>query len=164
VRHRDAVNVTKVPAEPATDRPAFPAGSAWDRPGFVLWHATLRWQREVATVLRPLGLTHAQFVMLAGTLWLETNEGSPPSQRELADHAGTDAMMTSQVVRTLEKQGLLVRHADEGDARVRRLATTPKGRKLALRAVNAVEQLDERIFGGADADRLVALLRRIAAD
>ena len=26
-------------------------------PGFWLWHATLRWQREVAAALAPLGLT-----------------------------------------------------------------------------------------------------------
>ncbi len=77
--------------------------SAWDSPGFLLWHATLRWQRAVAAALRPLGLTHVQFVLLAGGWWLSQGDRWP-SQRELADHAGTDRMMTSQVVRTLERQ------------------------------------------------------------
>jgi DNA-binding MarR family transcriptional regulator len=129
----------------------------------VLWHATLRWQREVAGALRPLGLTHVQFVLLAGTHWLEVHDGSGPSQRRLADHAGTDAMMTSQVVRTLEKRGLLRRSADEEDGRVRRLSTTAPGRKLAVRAVRAVEQLDERLFRMPDVDHLVELLRTVAA-
>jgi DNA-binding MarR family transcriptional regulator len=143
--------------------PAFPAGSAWDRPGFVLWHATLRWQREVAAVLKPLGLTHVQFVLLAGTHWLETHEGRGPSQRALADHAGTDAMMTSQVVRALEKQGLLRRQADDDDARVRRLRTTAKGRRLAVRAVEDVAALDDRLFGTlSDLDGLLDVLRQLA--
>jgi hypothetical protein len=36
-----------------------------DSPGFLLWHATLRWQRGVARALKPLELTHVQFVLLA---------------------------------------------------------------------------------------------------
>jgi hypothetical protein len=55
----------------------------WGNPGFLLWRATLRWQREVAAALRPLGLTHPQFVVLASTWWLGRH-GRPPSQRELA--------------------------------------------------------------------------------
>ena len=38
-----------------------------DSPGFLLWHATLRWQRGVAQALAPLDLTHVQFVLLAAT-------------------------------------------------------------------------------------------------
>ena len=33
-----------------------------ESPGFLLWHATLRWQRGVAAALQPLDLTHVQFV------------------------------------------------------------------------------------------------------
>jgi len=44
-----------------------PERSAWERPGFLLWHATLRWQRVVSAVLGGVDLTHAQFVLLAGT-------------------------------------------------------------------------------------------------
>ena len=64
-------------------------------------------------VLADLELTHVQFVLLAGTLWLE-HKGAPPSQRELADHAGTDEMMTSQVLRTLAKRGLILAHRGRG--------------------------------------------------
>ena len=81
-----------------------PDRSAWEKPGFVLWHATLRWQRMVTAALKPIGLTHVQFVLLASAWFLEDRTG-PPSQRELAEHAGTDAMMTSQVLRSLESGG-----------------------------------------------------------
>jgi DNA-binding MarR family transcriptional regulator len=142
----------------------FPTGSAWDRPGFLLWHATLRWQRLVSASLRPLGLTHVQFVLLAGTLWLEKHGHQGPSQRELADHAGTDAMMTSQAVRALEKQGLLERYVDSTDGRVRRLRTTSQGRRLALRSVEAVQQLDATVFGELPAGTPLLHMLRLIAD
>jgi DNA-binding MarR family transcriptional regulator len=118
---------------------------AWESPGFLLWHATLRWQRMMAEALEPLGLTHVQFVLLASTWWLCEHDG-PPRQRDLADHAGTDPMMTSQVVRTLESKGLLVREADPDDGRAWRLRPTKAGSTLARRAVAAVEDADTAYF------------------
>ncbi len=118
---------------------------AWDSPGFLLWRTTLRWQRAMADALTPLGLTHVQFVLLASTWWLAEHEG-PPRQRDLAEHAGTDPMMTSQVARTLEAKGLLVREPDPDDGRAWRLRPTPEGTALAARAVRAVEDADEAFF------------------
>jgi DNA-binding MarR family transcriptional regulator len=120
-------------------------GDAWDSPGFLLWHATLRWQRAMAEALAPFDLTHAQFVLLASTWWLDEH-GGPPRQRDLADHAGTDPMMTSQVVRTLERKGLLVRDVDPDDRRAWRLRPTPDGAALAARAIRAVEDADTAYF------------------
>lgn len=135
---------------------------AWESPGFLLWHATLQWQREAAAVLKPLGLTHVQFVLL-GSLWWLTDHGGPPSQRELADHAGTDAMMTSQVVRALGERGLLERVADGADARVWRLVLTRSGRDLARRGVREMVALDESFFAPAGSpSRVLGLLRRLA--
>jgi hypothetical protein len=48
-----------------------------ESPGFLLWHATLRWQRGIAQALAPLDLTHVQFVLLACTWWLN-EEGQHP--------------------------------------------------------------------------------------
>ena len=118
---------------------------AWSSPGFLLWRATLRWQRTMVETLKPFGITHVQFVLLASTWWLCENEG-PPRQRDLADHAGTDPMMTSQVVRALETAGLLSRTPDPDDARAVRLAPTARGRTLAPRAIAAVEAADRAFF------------------
>jgi len=136
--------------------------TAWDSPGFLLWHATLRWQREVRAALRPLGLTHAQFVLLAGTAWLGRN-GEAPSQRELAAHAGTNIMMTSQVVRTLGERGLVRHGPDPADARVRRISASAEGVRVARRAIDVVEAVDERYFGSVAAGLdLIATLRVLA--
>src|SRR5690242_21374941 len=105
-----------------------------ESPGFLLWHATLRWQRGVADALRPLDLTHVQFVLLACTWWLN-EQGDQPSQVALAAQAGTDTKMTSQVVRSLERKGLIERAVDESDTRARRLRVTKRGARLAPRAI-----------------------------
>lgn len=136
--------------------------SAWESPGFLLWHATLRWQRTMTATLRPFGLTHVQFVLLASLWWLGT-QGARPSQRELSDHAGTDVMMTSQVARVLEAAGWVRRDSDPQDARVLRLRVTPAGLRLARKAVKAVEVADRAFFASApDPEGLVPVLLALA--
>jgi DNA-binding MarR family transcriptional regulator len=129
-------------------------------PGFLLWHATLRWQREVAAALAPVGLTHVQFVLLASTWWL-SKQGERPTQVRLAAQAGTDVKMTSQVVRTLEQKGLVERAVDAADTRARRLRPTRRGAQLAPRAIELVERVDAEFFsklGNKDAVRLLSRL------
>lgn len=134
-----------------------------DSPGLLMWRATLRWQRSITAELRPLGLTHVQFVLLASTWWLTEVAGETPSQRRVAEHAGTDPMMTSQVLRTLESKGLVERAADPLDSRARHVAVTGPGADLAGRAVGAVEAADAAFFGAVkDQRRLLAILRELA--
>ncbi|MEV7075818.1 MarR family transcriptional regulator [Streptomyces sp. NPDC093990] len=135
--------------------------SPGESPGFLLWHATLRWQRDVATALAPLGLTHVQFVLLACTWWLNT-QGEHPNQMTLARQAGTDVKMTSQVLRALETKGLLEREVDPADTRAKRLRVTDTGAELAPRAIAAVERADARFFQPVPLDDAVALLGRLA--
>jgi DNA-binding MarR family transcriptional regulator len=127
-----------------------------ESPGFLLWHATLRWQRLLARALAPLDLTHVQFVLLASTWWLNEH-GTRPTQVELAAQAGTDVKMTSQVVRMLEAKGLLERPVDASDARARRLEVTDRGAELASRAVTVVERADAEFFADTAADALSVL-------
>jgi DNA-binding MarR family transcriptional regulator len=125
----------------------------------MLWRTTLSWQRAIRTALAPHDLTHVQFVLLA-SLWWITAHGEPPTQARLAEHAGTDAMMTSQVLRKLEARELLERRPDPRDSRARRLALTAEGSELTARALADVEAADEAYFaplGGRRAAFLEAL-------
>jgi DNA-binding MarR family transcriptional regulator len=131
-----------------------------DSPGFLLWHATLRWQRGVAQALAPLGLTHVQFVLLACTWWLN-EQGERPSQIALATQAGTDIKMTSQVLRSLERKGLIEREIDTADTRARRLRVTRRGKRLAPRAIAVVEQVDSDFFADLPAPEALRFLRRL---
>jgi DNA-binding MarR family transcriptional regulator len=85
--------------------------------GFLLWRVTLSWQRRIRSVLESHQLTHMQFVLLASLWWLADHEDRPPTQARLAQQAGTDPMMTSQVIRKLEARGLLERALDPTDSR-----------------------------------------------
>jgi DNA-binding MarR family transcriptional regulator len=132
-------------------------------PGFLLWRTTLRWQRVMADTLKPIGLTHVQFVLLASLLWFDSQD-LRPSQRELADHASADVMMTSQVLRVLEGKALITRADDPADARKKVLRMTPEGRSLAAEAVQAVEAADRSFFSVAkDQPALLTLLAQLAA-
>lgn len=73
-------------------------------------------------------------------------------------------MMTSTVVRTLERGGFLRRGADPGDARIRRLTPTPAGHRGAAAAVVAVETVDRDFFARAGPLRTtLRVLRHLAA-
>ena len=129
-------------------------------PGFLLWHATLRWQRAIAAALKPLGLTHVQFVLLACAWWLGRG-GHAPNQVDVAAQAGTDVKMTSEVLRSLERKGLVERRPDPADARAKRVHVTRRGSRLAPRAVEVVEAVDRDFFAD-HGEHAVALLTRLA--
>ena len=136
---------------------------AQDSPGLLLWQVTNRWQAAQRAALKPLGLTHVQFVLLASLTWLDV-EG-PVTQKQLADHTAADAMMTSQVLRALEDRGLVLRKPHPDDKRARALTVTDEGRALANRAVAMVEACDRAFFSavGGDVGRLSSLLRLLAS-
>ena len=132
-------------------------------PGFLLWHVTLRWQRDVTVTLKPLALTHVQFVVLASTWWLNTHD-EEPSQAALSAFAGIDVKMASQVIRTLERKGLITREIDSADTRARRLVVTKAGAALAPKAIGAVEAVDAALLkplARADARAFTNTLRQL---
>jgi DNA-binding MarR family transcriptional regulator len=133
-----------------------------DSPGFLLWHVTLRWQRDIAAALAPLDLTHVQFVLLATTWWLNSH-GQDPNQLALARQAGTDVKMTSQVLRKLEAKGLIRRDVDTADTRAKILHVTNRGCAVATQALAAVESADATFFRPVpDLAPLLAMLRPLA--
>jgi DNA-binding MarR family transcriptional regulator len=133
-----------------------------ESPGFLLWHATLRWQREIAAALAPLGLTHVQFVLLACAWWLNS-QGGHPNQLTVARQAGIDVKMASQVLRALEGKGLVERAVDPSDTRAKLLRVTEAGADLAPLAIAAVERADARFFEPVPVEDAVFLLGRLAS-
>ena len=119
--------------------------TAEDSPGLLLWRVSNLWQRRIRAALEPFGLTHPQFVLLAGLAWLE-RAAEPVTQVQLADHLGMDVMTTSQVLRTLEGKRLLERRPHPTDSRARALRLTGGGLDLTARAVPVVEATDAAFF------------------
>jgi DNA-binding MarR family transcriptional regulator len=104
-------------------------------PGFWLHHAALEWRQRLDRTLRPLGLTPTQFNLLGSVGWLDRTRPVPPTQQQVAGHAGADRMMASKVLRTLEERGLVTREPDPGDARSLRLRLTADGRRVTSQAM-----------------------------
>lgn len=115
-----------------------------DSPGLLLWRVTNAWQRTIRTALEPCGITHVQFVLLA--VLSARDDAELITQRELAEIAVTDPMMTSQVLRALETKGLVERRPHPHDGRARVVCPTPDGTVLVNRAVAAVEAADLKFF------------------
>ncbi len=123
--------------------------SANDATGFLLWKVHNCWQREIKKSLKQLDLTHTQFVILAGAYWLSLNQVEV-TQVEIARHAQTDVMMTSNVLRILEKKGFVNRAEHKTDTRAKVIHISEKGRKVLVQAVKTVETFDRRFFSALD--------------
>lgn len=147
---------------------------AADSPGLLLWRVTNAWQAAQRAALHTFDLTHVQFVLLASLTFLGgtydaaamglDSDGGPVTQRDLANHAHTDPMMTSQVLRALEAKRLVRRGPHPNDARARALTVTREGATLANAANAAVEAVDRTFFGALRDDQLcfTRMLRRLA--
>jgi DNA-binding MarR family transcriptional regulator len=119
--------------------------------GFALWRAAMRWQRAIDSVLRPLGLTHTQYLVLASTARAIREQGDAVAQFAIARSAGLDCATISTLARTLETRGLLDRGIDGLDGRRWRVLVTQRGRNLLEKATPLVE---------AAANEAVALSKR----
>jgi len=136
--------------------------SAGNTPGFLLRHAALRWQRHVTAALADMSMTHVKFLVLGSTWWLGRG-GEAPRQRDVAEHAGLDAVMTSQVLKLLERDGHVRRVRDTDDARAVRVIATTQGRDLARRCVAIMGRMEAFYFADALATpEFMATLRALA--
>lgn len=145
-------------------RPSSRHEAAEQSPGFLLWRATLSWQRRIRAALAPHGLTHVQFALLASLWWIQEHGTVQPSQADLAAHTGTDPMMTSQVIRKLAVRGLVARQSDPADNRAMQLTVTEAGRTLLAGALADVEAADEAYFAvlGSQRDAFASALAMLS--
>jgi DNA-binding MarR family transcriptional regulator len=140
--------------------------------GYLVWHLTLRWRAQLDRSIAPLGLTSAQYAVLASLYGLSQG-GARPSQRELADFAGLEPMHVSKLVRALQRRGLVERTGNPADTRAVQLSVTDRGVQVVTAARATVLQLEEQRLaplGGRSSQQsaqlreaLVVLLRHTRA-
>lgn len=123
--------------------------NAQESPGHLLWQVTTMWQKEIRRVLEPMNLTQPQFVLLHAVSWLNErdHEEKGVTQVQIAQFANVDVNVTSQVLRTLEKRGLITRSRHHTDTRANIIHTTEAGAQLALEGIQVVEAADQEFFG-----------------
>lgn len=115
-----------------------------ESPGFLLWCVSVKWRTAIEKVLKPLGLTHPQFVILATTGWL-TRKGLLVSQIDIGRKAGLDPNTTSQIIRGLENKLLIIR-TQTFDERSKNPVLTAVGSSLLKQALPLVEAADHKFF------------------
>jgi MarR family transcriptional regulator, organic hydroperoxide resistance regulator len=137
--------------------------------GYYLWRLATRWRAAVDRALADVGLTHAQYALLASLYGL-SRAGRQPSQRQLADVSGLDPMFVSKLARSLERAGLLTRTDNPADPRAFQLTMTPRGTEVIRAAMATVRDLNDtltRPIGGSAGARnqeLIATLRTLLGE
>jgi DNA-binding MarR family transcriptional regulator len=133
--------------------------------GALLWRLTMRWRAAVDRALAPVGLTHAQYSLLASLYGL-SRSGTAPSQRQLADFAELDTVYVSKLIRSLEAAGLVTRGEHPDDTRAVQLQLTSTGSETIQRAIGIVRQLHEQLtapIGGPTGARTRELAQTLRA-
>src|SRR5689334_9346708 len=105
--------------------------------GSLLWRLSMKWRAAVDRTVAPLGLTHAQYVLLA-TLYGLSLSGARPSQRQLAEATGLEAVYVSRLARALQDGGLIDRSEAAADPRAVEVGLTPRGEEVVVQAIAAV--------------------------
>ncbi len=113
-------------------------------PGFLLWHISTKWRASIEKALKPLSLTHPQFVILATLGWLTRNDDRV-TQAAIGKLAGLDPNTVSQVIKGLEQKRLITREKSS-DGRAKNPILTSKGSNLLKIALPAVEAEDAQFF------------------
>jgi DNA-binding MarR family transcriptional regulator len=132
--------------------------------GYLVWRLSMRWRAAMDAALAGYGLTQAQYSVLA-PLYSMTREGARPSQRELADLTGLDAVYVSKLVRALEREGFVARAVSASDPRAVELSLTEQGTATLRSAVGAVYEMRDLLtspLGGNDGERTAELAALLA--
>jgi DNA-binding MarR family transcriptional regulator len=140
-------------------------GSERATPGYLVWRLSTKWRVAVDRAVAPLGLTHAQYSLVASLYGMQ-RAGESPSQRRLADHTGLEPLYVSKLARALESAGLIERTRDPRDPRAVQLALTAQGQDVTRRAITVVQGLLERLLeplGGLDSPRTHAFTSELRA-
>jgi DNA-binding MarR family transcriptional regulator len=131
--------ITEPSSRPSSKR--HPFSEPEQNPGFLIWQVSMVWQRKLKTGLDTIGITHAQFLLLAALQYLGTQKNIV-SQQDLAKHCRIDKMMTSKILRTLQKKGLLTRKKNKMDTRAKTLTLSEEGESSLVKAFKIIDRVD----------------------
>src|SRR6267378_1815887 len=116
--------------------------------------------RRFDAALRPLGLTSGQFSLL-----MSLNRPEPASIGQVSTVLTMDRTTLNANLKPLERRGLLTVSVDGADRRSRRLALTPAGRSLLVRALPVWQRTQatvESLLGRSNPDAVRADLRKLS--
>ncbi|MDQ6776285.1 MAG: MarR family transcriptional regulator [Actinomycetota bacterium] len=130
--------------------------------GYALAAAAHAWRAELADTLADLGVTPSQFFVLASLLHRHSRGREAPTQRRLAEESGMDPNTASQVLRGLERRGIVSRQRRAQDSRSVAITLTIEGLDLARESTTRARALNQDFFSGFDVEALFATLTGLA--
>jgi len=107
---------------------------------FRLYSLTKLMNRHYSPVLKQLGLTYSQYLVML-VLWEHNNTRSVVSVKRLGDKLDLDSGTLSPLLKRLEKQGLLSRVRNSNDERSVEIKLTQAGCQLKAQAINIPAQM-----------------------
>jgi len=113
--------------------------------GYLLTQVSFLKQRITNAALKELDITYIQFVILAGTLELGS-ENEFVTQQDISTQRRLDKAMVSNVVKTLIDKGLMARSVHPIDKRAYTLSLTDAGKEFAIRGKEIALKIDETFF------------------
>ena len=116
-----------------------------DSLGFLLWQATMVWQRRIKKVLESFDVTHPQFVIMATLLWFKMHEYDT-TQVAISTFSKLDEMTVSKSLKGLAIRGFVSRTEHEVDTRAKSIALTDEGKNLVAQLIPLVEKVDTDFF------------------
>lgn len=141
-------------------------------PGFQMQRVTHNWQKGIRDILAEVDLTPTQFKVMVSIATL-TREGTATqkevanlvrieiTQNDVAHSVWMDKMTVSDVVKTLEKKGLVQRVGSSLDKRAKTLVLTDAGYSLLDIALRKTIVMDDEFFSSRfDRERLIKLLNK----
>lgn len=130
-------------------------------PGLLLRGAYFSFHRYFhASFTEGAGITADQYVLMALLA-----EESGISQKELGSRAFSDANTTTNMLKLLERRGLVERKTDTADRRAILVYLTPRGRKLKAKADVWNQRVDPallEIIGRATSPAIMEWLKEVA--
>lgn len=128
--------------------------------GYLLTQVTFLKQRIINTALKELDITYIQFIILAGTLELGSENGIV-TQQIISDKRRLDKAMVSNVVKTLIEKSLMTRSIHPTDKRAYILSLTDTGTEKAIEGKKIALKIDETFFSEIDKEKLYTSLKTL---
>lgn len=100
------------------------------------------------TLLERHGLKECGHPFILFLLMRGGEDGCMSMQKELSKCLRVSPATVTSALKLLEKQGCIVREAEEHDLRKKRIRITDRGREAAQRYIEVFSEVDEAMYGG----------------
>lgn len=99
------------------------------------------------------------FVLLV--LWVLHSNENGMTQKKLSRHYGWPKQTTNSVIRSLRQEGYVILLPEQSDRREKKVILTEKGKKHAEEVLMPLFQLEDRVYGNIQRERLEDMTRTL---